>query len=278
MHSFLWTLNTTLLTWKSWAQQSLHKIRTHTHTHITYSITSIHQVYSKPSCCKCNPLPPHNNTTDPQTGPRGGCWLRHPFTTTSHRPNTHLKVLWIILGMHVTESVQALRINSSLLNYPRIMVDWGFCGSWQPPTKNSHVVRKCTHTCLSKLPGSKQGTFLGCFEKLRIIHGNWAPPLKLFDPKELSLPASQNQGINHSKRDVFQTPGKPPFHSPPRKWLRKAQYDLWLWPMTSYVKHWKEMHPLRRFVNRELHYFICKLAFNMMISIQLVVGFNLFEK
>lgn len=65
-------------------------------------------------------------------------------------------------------------------------------------------------------------------------------------------------------------PRKYPHSIPPQKMTHKAQYGLWqsqismriLRPMTSYVKHWQEMHPLRRFVNRELHYFLCKLAFN----------------
>lgn len=95
----------------------------------------------------------------------------HVLSPQHHIAPPPIKVLWIILGMHVTESVQALRINSSLLNYPRR----GFVAPKRLLLKKHfHFLWKCTHTCLSKVPGSKQGTFLVCFEKLRVIHGNWA--------------------------------------------------------------------------------------------------------
>ena len=77
----------------------------------------------------------------------------HVLSPQHHIAPPPIKVLWIILGMHVTESVQALRINSSLLNYPRR----GFVAPKRLLLKNTSIF-----------------TFLVCFEKLRVIHGNWA--------------------------------------------------------------------------------------------------------
>lgn len=122
----------------------------------------------------------------------------HVLSPQHHIAPPPIKVLWIILGMHVTESVQALRINSSLLNYPRR----GFVAPKRLLLKNTSIfygnvlIRACPK----------------CLEVNRALF--WFV-LKIYGSFMATEPKSSDQP---QQKECISNPGNTPIPSPPKKW------------------------------------------------------------
>lgn len=121
----------------------------------------------------------------------------HVLSPQHHIAPPPIKVLWIILGMHVTESVQALRINSSLLNYPRR----GFVAPKRLLLKNTSIfygnvlIRACPK----------------CLEVNRALF--WFV-LKIYGSFMATEPKSSDQP---QQKECISNPGNTPIPSPPKK-------------------------------------------------------------
>ena len=124
------------------------------------------------------------------------------------------KVLWIILGMHVTESVQALRINSSLLNYPRR----GFVAPKRLLLKNISIF---------------YGNVLifACPKCLEVNRALFWFVLKSYGSSMATEPKSRDQP---QQKGCISNPGNteiPPFHHPPKN---DPQGSIWPLAVTNF--------------------------------------------
>ena len=136
----------------------------------------------------------------------------HVLSPQHHIAPPPIKVLWIILGMHVTESVQALRINSSLLNYPRR----GFVAPKRLLLKNTSIfygnvlIRACPK----------------CLEVNRALF--WFV-LKSYGSSMATEPKSRDQP---QQKGCISNPGNTPIPSPPQ--TNDPQGSIWPLAVTNF--------------------------------------------